>query len=138
MNMGSSLFGATTIPVLEQVVQFAQSRHGVLAGNIANLDTPGYKTRDLSPQKFQESLASAIESKNYPGGPGSAGAVGASRRDLEDVADSMRSIMYHDESNVGIEKQIAEMTKNQQMHDLALALLTSQFRLLQAAISERA
>ena len=40
-------------PVLEQVVNFAQARHGVLAGNIANLDTPGYRVRDLSPEKFE-------------------------------------------------------------------------------------
>ena len=40
-------------PVLEQVVNFTEARHGVLAGNIANLDTPGYKTRDLSPELFQ-------------------------------------------------------------------------------------
>ena len=42
------------MPVLEQVVNFTEARHGVLAGNIANLDTPGYKTRDLSPALFQE------------------------------------------------------------------------------------
>jgi flagellar basal body rod protein FlgB len=39
---------------------------------------------------------------------------------------------------VGIEQQVAEMAKNQTRHNLALAILGSQFRLLQAAISERA
>ena len=29
----------------------------MLAGNIANLDTPGYKTRDLSPELFQAKAA---------------------------------------------------------------------------------
>ena len=47
--MLSSMFQSSTIPVLEQVVNFTEARHGVLAGNVANLDTPGYKTRDLSP-----------------------------------------------------------------------------------------
>lgn len=51
-----SMLNNTTLPVLEQAVSFAQARHGVLAGNIANIDTPGYKTRDLSPDLFQESL----------------------------------------------------------------------------------
>ena len=37
--MLSGLFQATTIPVLEQVVCFAQARHNVLAANIANMDT---------------------------------------------------------------------------------------------------
>ena len=46
--MYQSIFGSTSIPVLEQTVHFTQARHNVLAGNIANLDTPGYQVRDLS------------------------------------------------------------------------------------------
>ena len=33
---------------------FTEARHSVLAGNVANLDTPGYKTRDLSVETFQK------------------------------------------------------------------------------------
>jgi flagellar basal body rod protein FlgB len=39
---------------------------------------------------------------------------------------------------VSIERQVAEITKNQTEHNLALAVMNSQFRLLQVAISERA
>ena len=59
--MLASLFDSTTIPVLEQVVTFNQTRHEILAGNIANLDTPGYRIRDISPDAFQEKLKDAIE-----------------------------------------------------------------------------
>ena len=48
-----ALFQSTTIPALEQVVNFTEARHNVLAGNIANVDTPGYKARDLSVEDFQ-------------------------------------------------------------------------------------
>ena len=58
---GFGLFNQTTIPVLEQVVNFSQARHTVLAGNIANLDTPGYKTRDLSPEGFHARLHEAMQ-----------------------------------------------------------------------------
>ena len=64
--MMPSLFNSSTLPVLEQVVNFSQARHGVLAGNIANLDTPGYKTRDLSPELFQQNLKQAIERSHSP------------------------------------------------------------------------
>ena len=67
--MLSSMFQSSTIPVLEQVVNFTEARHGVLAGNIANLDTPGYKTRDLSPALFQERLKEAIETRHQPATP---------------------------------------------------------------------
>ena len=67
--MLSSIFQSSTLPVLEQVVNFTEARHGVLAGNIANLDTPGYKTRDLSPALFQERLKEAIETRHQPATP---------------------------------------------------------------------
>ena len=64
--MLSSIFQSSSIPVLEQVVNFTEARHGVLAGNIANLDTPGYKTRDISPALFQEQLKEAINTRKEP------------------------------------------------------------------------
>src|SRR5918992_376592 len=64
--MLSSIFQSSSLPVLEQVVNFTEARHGVLAGNIANLDTPGYKTRDLSPALFEERLKEAVETKRHP------------------------------------------------------------------------
>ncbi len=68
--MLSTLFGTTTVPLLEQVVNFTEARHGVLAGNIANLDTPGYTTQDLSPELFQQKLREAIEtSRTQPEAP---------------------------------------------------------------------
>ena len=61
-----ALFNSTTIPVLEQVVDFAQSRHTVLAGNLANLDTPGYRVRDLSQEGFERQLGEAGRGRSRP------------------------------------------------------------------------
>ena len=128
------LFENSTIPVLEQVTQFAQARHTVLAGNIANLDTPGYKTRDLPPETFQAQLAEAIARRDAgledPAAPG--------QSPLKSVTSSLHGIVRHDEGNVTMEYQVTEMAKNQMQHNLAMALMGSQFRMLQAAISEKA
>ena len=144
--MLSSLFDSSTVPVLEQVVNFTQARHGVLAGNIANLDTPGYKTRDLSPAKFQERLKEALEfrhkaaqSPTYAINAQLAGRAPVTGHDgMNEVRESVKSILYHDDSNVSIEQQVAEISKNQAQHNLAISLMTAQFRLLRAAITERA
>ncbi|MDR2439345.1 MAG: hypothetical protein LBE12_08255, partial [Planctomycetaceae bacterium] len=40
-----ALFDGTTVPVLEQVVNFDEARQALLAGNIANFDTPLYQAR---------------------------------------------------------------------------------------------
>lgn len=142
------LFQSSTLPVLEQVVGFTQARHGVLAGNIANLDTPGYLTRDLSPEKFQERLREALESRDRiraqsassgenDYGRSQGGPASDPYRELAHVRDEVKSILYHDESDVSLEQQIAEISKNQAQHNMAVSLMTHQFRLMQAAVSER-
>jgi len=144
--MLSSMFDSSTVPVLEQVVKFTQARHGVLAGNIANLDTPGYQTRDLSPAEFQEKLKEAVDARNEssisPTYAMEAHLQGLDRTDgrsgIEGVSDSVKGILYHDGSNVSMEKQVTEIAKNQAQHNLALSIMTAQFRLLRAAITERA
>ena len=149
--MYENLFSSTAIPALEQVVGFAQARHHVLAGNIANLDTPGYRVRDLSVEDFQNRLREAIRARDRPP-PASAAGQFVSPGDpaylqkptpegdvkMAEVSRNPKSILYHDDSNVGIEHQVTEMVKNQMLHNLALTIMTSQFRLLEAAISERA
>jgi flagellar basal-body rod protein FlgB len=145
--MLSSIFQSSSLPVLEQVVNFTEMRHGVLAGNIANLDTPGYQTRDLSPAVFQERLQDAIEirhsrpERNY--GSGDENLLSAERRSERELAafrkveDSMRSIYRHDEGDVSMEQEVNELVKNQQQHNLAINIMSAQFRLLRAAITER-
>ena len=56
---------------------------------------------------------------------------------MRQVRDSLKDILYHDDSNVGMEKQVTEISKNQALHNLAITIMTSQYRLLQSAISER-
>jgi flagellar basal-body rod protein FlgB len=64
--MMQGIFNSSAIPVLEQMVQFTQARHEVLAGNVANLGTPGYVARDLSVADFQTRLQDAIEARHQP------------------------------------------------------------------------
>jgi flagellar basal-body rod protein FlgB len=140
--MLGALFDATTVPVLEQVVGFTQARHSVLAGNVANADTPGYRVRDLSVGAFQTQLKQAIEQRRSPAPVSSdGGALNQTLRDrdaaMDDVRDTLRNILYHDDSNVSLEQQVNELNKNKTQHDLAIAVLRSQFDLMRAAISER-
>ena len=141
--MVGSLFNSSTIPVLEKVVAFTEARHNVLAGNIANIDTPGYRAQDLSPVKFQNQLKEAIATRReqqshpveLPGMPES----GLENEDpLASLHDTMKSLLFHDDSDNDLERQVAELTKNQLQYNLAVTIMTNQFRLLQAAISEQA
>lgn len=130
------IFDSTSIPALEQAVNFAQRRHEVLAGNIANVDTPGYRVRDLSPEKFEERLKTAIQERDED--RGSISRYGYFPTDsFKKVGENMEGILYHDDSNVSIEQQIIAMNKNWSRHNLVLTIMRDQFRLLETAISER-
>lgn len=135
--MISNLFNHSSIPVLQEVVAFTQARQSVLAGNQANINTPGYRTRDLSVESFQEALKGQIAAQREadyqsPGRP-----ISPRQEALHKVKDSMNNIVYHDGTNIDIEKQVVEANKNQYMHNLAISIMTNQFQLLQTAISER-
>lgn len=57
---------STSLPALEQTAIFTQRRHEILAGNLANLDTPDYRARDLQVGQFQTALADSIEAARNP------------------------------------------------------------------------
>ncbi len=138
--MINDILAGSNIGALEQMAAFAEARHGLLAGNIANLDTPGYKTRDLSVETFQTRLREAIEKQRTQGQQQSRyeDIFTTDQGDpMRQVKDSMKSVLYHDQSDVGLEQQVTELANNQFMHNMAVALMTQQFRQLETAISER-
>lgn len=135
--MIQGLFQSTTLPALEQTTAFSQRRHELLAGNIANIDTPDYRARDLSIDDFESSLAAAIRSQNSPGDV-SLQSPGQPLRDpMEGPRAAMETLVYHDGSDVNLERQVTEMSKNQHLHNMAISLMRNQFSVLRAAISER-
>lgn len=143
--MLSNMFDSSSLPALEQVVNFTQARHGVLAGNIANIDTPGYKSRDLSVEKFQTQLQEAVaahrQAAELPSYANSdyygAEPMDVAKEPWDKVRQVTDDILFHDEHNVSLEKQVTEITKNQTQHNVALTIMNAQFRLLRAAVTER-
>ncbi len=136
--MISSIFDQTNIPVLQEVLSFSEARHKVLAGNIANADTPGYQVRELSPETFQERLREAIQTRARSRESLASGLSNSQPGDeMRRVRESTKSILFLDDSDVGIEQQVTEVAKNQFMHNMTVAIMRSQFRLLETAISER-
>lgn len=133
--MWSSLLNSTAVPALEQTVNFSQKRHLLLASNLANLDTPDYQTRDISVGDFQTQLQKALQSPQAP--PSSYQTpADVQQANFQKVRDVSKQIMLHDGSDVSLEEQVTEISKNQSMHNTAVALMRSQFQTLKAAIAE--
>lgn len=137
--MWTSWLNNSSLPALEQTIAFAQKRHAILAGNIANLDTPDYKTRDISLSDFQAKLRESLQpsqSADSASSPGSRGTVDVDDQKMQEVRDVSKQILYHDGSDVSLEHQVTEIAKNQGLHNMAIALMRSQFQTLQVAIRE--
>jgi flagellar basal-body rod protein FlgB len=134
--MWTSWLNDSSVPALEQSLAFAQKRHALLAGNIANQDVPDYKTRDLSVDDFQEALKSSIQNNHAPSYSSSGTRINVDP--AEKIRDVRNQVMYLDGSDVSLEHQITQINKNQMLHDTAIALMRSQFQTLNAAITESA
>jgi flagellar basal-body rod protein FlgB len=151
--MMTGLFDSSPLPMLEQVVKFTEARHGVLAGNLANLDTPGYRVRDLPVDEFRTQLKEAMEERQSlpisqapyptpvsPGAQLTSSSSAKTRREdkLASVAEHAKGMLRHDDNNSSLEEQVTEIAKNQAEFNMAVSLMNAQFRMLRAAITERA
>lgn len=157
--MLQSLFEGSTLGLLEKAAVFGERRQDVLAANIANIDTPNYKTRDLPVEAFQKALQAAVarlhgRGSSSPSGASAHGALrGASLAPVsspasleqlfpEDLfqatAAPRRNLTFQDANNRSIETEFMEMTKNNMMQNFAVELMHAQMNLLQAVIREQA
>lgn len=143
------LFDSSTIPLLLETAAFTERRHDVLAGNIANVSTPDYRTRDLPVAKFRAALDAAVARRrpvdsagqrawSYTVSPEHAEGAGEFPGSLFRALDSSRgAVTFQDGNNRSIEQEVMEITKNSLMQTLAIEVMNAQFSRLQAVISER-
>lgn len=123
-----SLFGVG-FDLLRQAAAYGTRRHELLAENVANADTPGYRARDLS---FAEEL-SAIQQVSTRA---------ASQADppllkvqVVEAPDGPRRL---DGSDVDIERQMARIAQNTIYHNVVIQLLTARLKELRTAINGHA
>lgn len=153
--MLEQMLNSKSLPLLEKMAAFAERRQEVLAGNIANIDTPEYKMRDLPVNDFQQALREAVQLKD--GNSPSTGQVSlgmpatvSGRQTLETQLESLfprslfqaqeaspQNLTFQDANNRSMESQVMQMTKNSLMQQFAVEVMMSQMNQLMTVISER-
>ncbi|MCA9256497.1 MAG: flagellar basal body rod protein FlgB [Phycisphaerales bacterium] len=129
-------------PLLEKTLAFAQARNRVLAENIANVTTPGYRAKQLDVASFQEALAEA-SAKRKPGGKFELGETdevtldGDGRLRVTPSVTPTQNLLFHDGTNGSIERQMAELAENTMTHQAAAELLKGYFDGVSKAIRGR-
>jgi flagellar basal-body rod protein FlgB len=107
------LFAGGSVSTLEGMLTYASARQRLIAANIANVDTVGYRTRDLGEPDFR----------------------GALDRSLRSGLATDAGPLKPNGNNVDLEVEMAKMVRNSALHNTAAALLAQQFALLREAIS---
>ena len=101
---------------LERYMDLLSARQKLVASNIANADTPGYKTRDID---FQSEFRNAIDSTR----PQPAEISGLKTK--------------NDGNNVNIDRESRLLSENDLRFGIASSLLRSQLKILRSAIEEK-
>ena len=112
---------------LAAAVNYAGQRHKIIANNIANVDTPGYRALDIS---FREQLGDFMKTR----GRGSkASPLAPPELTFVRNLNSRRPRM--DRNTVSIDQELTKLSQNAIFHNACLQLLNSKHRILKSALS---
>jgi len=114
-----NIHGASQSLLLD-LMSAATLRARVLAGNIANQNTPGYKRQELV---FEDLLKTELS-----------GLAPQLERVEPKVVTDTTSTSRADGNNVQMEIEMSSLKENQILYDLYAVMLTGQNRMLQSAI----
>lgn len=128
-----NIVGSTATDALQATLMMAQERHRILADNVANIDTPGYRAHDLDTKGFEKALAKAIQNSRRQNPNQSR--LGMPDLDPE-VKARLNNLVFHDANDRSVEQLMIELNKNASRHTTAANLLRNQNSLIKAVISE--
>lgn len=116
--------------VLHRIVQAANRRHRVLASNVANADTPGYKAKDVAFGNLLKKEVKMIttDAKHLGGG---------GQEEVSGQLQERTTPSWNDKNNVELNVEVARMTENALTHDAALKILSTKIRMYKNAIRGR-
>lgn len=118
-----------TLDTLQSALTFHRERHTVLAGNIANLDTPGYKPLDLERTTATESTQLAVtEDGHIASGPAGSGIV----RTFTDTD----QLQGPDGNAVELERELSKIDANRARYATASELVSRRIALLRYAAGD--
>jgi len=131
------------VPLLEKTLAFAEARNRVLAINIANITTPGYRAKQLDAAAFQAALREAAQKRRSDGGRFELPSTKEFREDAQGLLavtpseEPPENLLFQDGTNARIERQMAQLAENTMTNQAAAELLKVSFNELEKAIRGR-
>jgi flagellar basal-body rod protein FlgB len=139
---GRTAMAISDLPIFSMLrtrMNWHQERQRLLAENVANADTPGYRPRDLTPLDFGRQVQQAsgqlqlaltapghLAGAGGTGAGGSFGVEGAGKYDVKPMGNAEN-----------LEDEMMKVAANQMDHQAAISLYARSMGLLKTAIGKR-
>lgn len=133
--IGKSILAKTNLPTLMKSLDAGMLRQRVIANNIANANTPGFRRVEVS---FEDEFRSALDRSKLKGARTDDGHMQLGRPRIGDV--NARSFHPADGTlaggvnNVDIDTEMAKLAENQIMYNFGIKFESGLFRKLNAAV----
>ncbi|MGH9427445.1 MAG: flagellar basal body rod protein FlgB [Terriglobia bacterium] len=125
---------------MERFMDLAVRRQKLIASNLSNVDTPGYKTVDIDfEQELQSQMAGSAgqgismavtDTRHLSTSTGAQGGLPAQAREVEGLT------LRNDLNNVNIDREMSELSTNAMKFSAVSQMIAGKFRTLKAAITE--
>jgi len=126
-----------TIAVLQKSLDLRAQKQQVIAGNIANAETPGYAARKMS---FEDNLRRALKTpevsshktnaKHFAIGTGGISSVQA------EITRETDGVSFGDGNSVSVDDEMFDLAENQLLYEASSQILKKKFSMLKFAVSD--
>ena len=132
----NTVFKKVGIQLYESYLDLASTRHKLVAGNLANISTPGFKSKDID---FHGELNKIVNDKGHLKGkmtnPAHLPIGGSKENGPEIIVNNSKS--SNGINNVDADTEIANLAQNQIYYSIGAKLLASKFQGLKNAIKSK-
>ena len=116
-----SMTSTPTIGLIEKYLELVTSRHETIVSNMANVDTPNFKTRDVD---FRSEMQKAIN-------------IGEGAGQMQPVARNVVGLLERpDGNNVNLDREGMLLAETQMQFQIGVQLVKTEFHRLLTAINE--
>lgn len=119
--MAGNIFFDQNLQTLQKVIDLRQKNQQVIASNVANAETPGYKPRRF---EFEKSLQNALSQKDA--------AKTTNSRHLSSAGNisSVRGEINSESTSVNVDQEMVALSENQILYEAAVQMLNKKLGLL--------
>ena len=116
--------------ILERLIHLTSTRHGIITSNIANVDTPNYKARDIRFDKILDDAVLEIRTTSPQH-------IKSSDPEISGTLDIEPSRSWGDGNNVELDMEVAKMTENAMLFQAGIKMLATKISMFKSALRRK-